>query len=49
VVPEERKAVAVRNTINDPISETCPATILRQQAHATLFLEPASASLLTLS
>jgi glucosamine-6-phosphate deaminase len=49
VVPEERKAVAVRNTINDPISEACPATILRQQAHAMLFLEPASASLLTSS
>jgi glucosamine-6-phosphate deaminase len=44
VAPEERKAAAVRRTINDPISEACPATILRRQAHARLFLDPASAS-----
>ncbi len=44
VAPEERKAVAVRRTIQDPISEACPATILRRQAHARLFLDPASAS-----
>ena len=46
VVPEERKAVAVRRTIHDPVGEACPATILREQAHARLFLDPASASLL---
>ncbi len=46
VVPEERKAVAVRKTLNDPISEAHPATILRQQSHATLYLDPASASLI---
>jgi glucosamine-6-phosphate deaminase len=49
VVPEERKALAVRKTLHDPISEACPATILREQAHAKLFLEPASASLLASS
>lgn len=46
VAPEERKAVAVRRTINDPVSEACPATILRQQSHARLFLDQASATLL---
>jgi glucosamine-6-phosphate deaminase len=46
VAPEERKAVAIRRTINDPINEACPATILRRQAHARLLLDPASASLL---
>lgn len=46
VVPEERKATAVQKTLNDPVSEAHPATILRQQAHATLYLDPASASLL---
>lgn len=46
VVPEERKALAVRRTVSDPINEACPATILRRQSHGRLFLDPASASLL---
>lgn len=42
--PESRKADAVRATLTEPISNACPATILRQTPHATLFLEPASAA-----
>jgi glucosamine-6-phosphate deaminase len=43
-VPEARKAAAVAATLLDPISTSCPATILRVTEHATLFLEPASFS-----
>ncbi len=46
VVPERRKAEAVRRTVNDPIGTACPATILREQPHARLFLDTESASLL---
>lgn len=46
VAPERRKAEAVRRTIRGPIDTSCPASILRRQAHATLFLDAASASLL---
>jgi glucosamine-6-phosphate deaminase len=45
VVPEARKAPAVRATLQDPISTACPATILRTQPHATLFLDAESATL----
>lgn len=47
VVPERRKAEAVRDTIQGPISTACPASILREQAHAALFLDTESASLLS--
>ena len=46
VVPGERKAQAVRDTLLGPISRECPSSILRRHAHAVLHLEPASASLL---
>jgi glucosamine-6-phosphate deaminase len=45
IVPEARKAVAVRSTLQDPISTACPATVLRRQPHATLYLDAASSSL----
>lgn len=45
-VPERRKAAAVRAALHDPVSVACPATILRKQPHATLFLDQDSASLL---
>jgi glucosamine-6-phosphate deaminase len=45
IVPEARKAEAVRATLDDPISTACPATILRRQPHATLYLDPDSAAL----
>lgn len=46
VVPERRKAQAVRNTLLGAIQPECPASILRRQPHATLFLDSESASLL---
>ena len=46
VAPEKRKANAVRDTLRGPIQTSCPASILRRQAHATLFLDIDSASLL---
>jgi len=44
VVPDARKAIAVRDTLNDEISTKCPATILRKHPHVKLFLDPKSAS-----
>lgn len=46
VVPESRKAVAVRDALRGPVSPACPASILRTCAHAQLFLDKASAALL---
>lgn len=47
--PESRKAAAVRATIQDPVSNACPATILRQTPRALLLLDPDSAGQLDLS
>lgn len=44
VVPNERKAEAVYNTINAEISTTCPATILRTHPDTVLYLDSESAS-----
>jgi glucosamine-6-phosphate deaminase len=46
VVPEKRKAGAVKKTLRGPISPACPASFLRRQGHCTLFLDADSASLL---
>jgi glucosamine-6-phosphate deaminase len=46
VVPDERKAKAVYNTLNQEISTACPATVLRNHADTVLFLDKASASLI---
>jgi glucosamine-6-phosphate deaminase len=45
-VPDERKAPAVRNTINNPVGNRYPASILQQHAQCTLYLDLASASML---
>ncbi len=44
VVPDERKAEAVFNTLNSKISTACPATILRTHASTILYLDKNSAS-----
>lgn len=44
IVPEGRKAQAVKRSLNGPISEDCPASILRQTAHAHLYLDRESAA-----
>jgi glucosamine-6-phosphate deaminase len=46
IVPEARKAPAVRAALTGPLTETCPASILRQTPHCTLYLDPQSASML---
>jgi glucosamine-6-phosphate deaminase len=44
VVPEARKAEAVRRALLGPIDEACPASILQRTAHAVLYLDTAAAS-----
>jgi len=44
VVPDERKAEAVYNSLYHDISTDCPATILRRHKQTKLFLDAASAS-----
>ncbi len=46
-VPEARKAVAVRNALEGPISEACPASLVRRHPKAYVFLDADSASLLS--
>ena len=46
IVPAPTKANAVYNTVNGEIGEACPATILRTQENAILYLEPDSAKLI---
>ena len=46
IVPAKSKAQAVRKTVYGPISEECPASILRKHKNAILFLDQDSASLL---
>lgn len=46
IVPEKRKAEAVRAMLLGPISVTCPASILRQTPHACLFLDREAAELI---
>lgn len=46
IAPEKRKARAVKAALQGPISTTCPASFLRKQAQAMMFLDQDSASLL---
>ncbi len=46
IVPAKTKAQAVERTLNGEISEDCPATILRLQNDATLYLDGDSSALL---
>jgi glucosamine-6-phosphate deaminase len=45
VVPEARKAEAVRAALEGPVTPDCPASILRTRGHVTLYLDQASARL----
>jgi glucosamine-6-phosphate deaminase len=49
IVPEARKAEPVRAALEGPIATACPASILRREPHATLYLDRDSASLLTVA
>lgn len=46
LVPEKRKAEAVRTALEGPVTPQCPASILQRTPHARLFLDLESASLL---
>ncbi len=45
VVPGSRKADAVLTTLQGPISEVCPATVLRRHSGAKLYLDREAARL----
>jgi len=47
-VPERRKAEAVRNALEGPISETCPSSLVRRHPNAHVYLDTDSASLLAM-
>ncbi len=47
VVPERRKAAAVRAALEGPLTPQCPASLLRTCAHARVLLDPDSAGLLS--
>ena len=47
VVPDRRKAAAVRDCLELPVSPARPASVLRQHARTTLYLDRDSASLLS--
>jgi glucosamine-6-phosphate deaminase len=46
-VPDSRKAEAVKNSLEKPVSNLFPATILQQHADCTFFLDRNSSSLLS--
>ena len=46
-VPDERKAIAVRNSLEQPVSNLHPASILQLHPDCRFFLDNASASLLS--
>jgi glucosamine-6-phosphate deaminase len=46
-VPDERKAVAVRDAVKGPITTNLPASILQEHRDVTLILDEASASLIS--
>jgi glucosamine-6-phosphate deaminase len=48
IVPEARKAEPVRAALEGPLTTACPASVLRREPAATLYLDQESASLLTL-
>ena len=49
VVPDARKAEPVRAALEGPVDAACPASILQTRAHATLYLDRASAARLSTS
>lgn len=45
-VPDERKAIAVKNALEDEVTNMCPASILQKHPNCTVFLDKYSSSLL---
>ena len=46
-VPDLRKAQAVKNALEGPVTPQCPASILQQHENCSIFLDEPAASLLT--
>ncbi|MBN1844459.1 MAG: glucosamine-6-phosphate deaminase [Sedimentisphaerales bacterium] len=46
-VPDERKAQAVKDALEGPVTNACPASILQTHPDAAIFLDTFAASLLT--
>ena len=46
-VPDDRKAVAVRDALECPVTNLCPASILRTHPSCRMFLDSTAASLLS--
>jgi len=45
-VPEKRKAEAVKNTLQGPVTNMCPASILQRHPNCKIFMDEQAASLL---
>ena len=45
-VPDTRKALAVKNAVEGPVSVMCPSSVMQSHVDCTLFLDPASSALL---
>ncbi len=46
-VPDQRKAEAVRNALEGPVTPQCPASILQRHENCSIFLDEPAASLLS--
>ena len=46
-VPDLRKAEAVKNALEGPVAESCPASLVQRHPNSHVFLDPESASLLS--
>ena len=46
IVPAKTKANAVKATLRGPVTEACPASILRRHANAALYCDADSAALI---
>lgn len=46
-VPDQRKAAAVKGSVEGPVTPTCPASIVQQHTDCTLYVDTAAASALT--
>jgi glucosamine-6-phosphate deaminase len=46
-VPDQRKALAVKNSLENPVSNLFPATVLQLHSNCAFFLDTSSASLLS--
>ena len=47
IVPSERKAEAIRNTLYGKISEACPASVLRTHDNASLFIDKGATAMIS--